>query len=83
MIVRGVSPRRRSSTRYASANGANGPAINTLLILLVGLAIHSSFTGKPGRKDDHNRSRYADIHTTDIPACKEFLTKVGISTGSA
>jgi hypothetical protein len=54
-----------------------------LLILLVGLAIHSSFSGKQAGKDDHSQSRYADINAADIPTCADFLTEVGLTIGSA
>jgi len=83
-VDRGVYPRSRNSSRYASANGASGPGINTLLILLVGLAIHSSsFSGNTPGKDDHNHSRYADINPANITTCADFLASVGITTGSA
>ena len=71
--------RSSSSARYASANGATGPVINTLLTLV----IHSSFSRYRSGKDDHNRSRYADIAPANIPTCADFLTKLGITTGSA
>jgi hypothetical protein len=75
-----------SHSRWTDERGpvrANGPVINTLLILLVGLAIHSSFSGKTGREDDHNQSRYADINAADIPTCADFLTEVGLTIESA
>jgi hypothetical protein len=50
---------------------------------VAGLAIHSSFSGKPAGKDDHNRSRYADINAGNIPTCADFLAKVGLTLRSA
>ena len=76
-------PARVGPQRDCSANGANGPVISTLLTLLVALAIYSSFSGKQAGKDDHNRSRYADINSTDIPTCADFLASVGLTLGSA
>jgi hypothetical protein len=64
-------------------NGANGPVINTLLTVLVALAIQSSFSGKRAGKKDHNHSRYADLNPADIPTCADFLAGLGITTGSA
>ena len=39
--------------------------------------------GKRAGKDDHTHSRYADINTAIIPTCTDFLTNVGLTTGSA
>lgn len=74
---------RRRLVVPTSANGANGPVINTLLTLLVRLAIDSSFSGKLAGNDDHNHSRYADINTAIIPTSADFLARLGITIGSA
>jgi hypothetical protein len=58
--VNGVYPRSFSSAAYASANGANGPVINTLLTLLDGPAIAASFSENKKDDDRQHRWRYAD-----------------------
>jgi hypothetical protein len=57
--------------------------INTLLTLLVSLAIHSSFSRYRSRKDDKHRSCYADLNTINTPTCEDFLARLGITIGSA
>jgi hypothetical protein len=37
----------------------------------------------PDKNNDHNQSRHADLFTTDITACEDFLASVGITSESA
>lgn len=66
-----------------SANGPNGPDTNTLLTLLVDLAMLASFSPDEEEDDGGGGSRYADLNSPITLHRKGSRTEVGTTRMSA